>query len=500
MSLKNLSATFLVLIAFGTSTFAAKKEKTGLTKKHQFEFTISDSEDSLVFLANYYGKKQYYYDTAFAVEKGVFKFETDSIPGGIYLIVMPDKSQYFEIVVNGNETRVVLSTTRANMVADMVVSESVENKLFYEFQQEMNKKGEEAGPIQKRIKVLKADTVNLKPDEIKAEQEKLEAINKEVNEYKKQFIVTHKGTFTSKIFLTSQEPEVPENPELPEGTNVDLWKFQEYKRQYLQYVDFTDDRLLRSPVFAKKLEYYMTKLVVQRPDSINKAVDELVERSRPSKEMFKYVVHWNTNFYERSKIMGMDGVFVHMSDNYYTKEQAHWVDSAGLAKINERAATLRPLLLGKVASNIILPDTSGKWFDLHKLPAEYTILYFWSPTCGHCKKSTPKLEKFYQDYKPKGIEVFGVCTELETPGMKTFVKAHKLTFINVSDTPEINKNAYDYLDKTTVNSLNFRTIYDIYSTPQVYVLDKDKKIIAKKLGVEQLSDFIDNYSKDKAAN
>jgi len=500
MSLKNLSVTFLVLVAFGANTVAAKKEKASPAKKHQFEFTISDSEDSLVFLANYYGKKQYYYDTAFAVEKGKFKFETDSIPGGIYLIVMPDKSQYFEIVVSGNEPRVTLSTTRANMVADMKVSESEENKLFYEFQQEMNTKGEQAAPIQKRIEILKADTLNPKPDEIKAEQTKLETINKEVNEYKKQFIEAHEGTFTSKIFLTSQEPNVPDTPELPEGANVDLWKFQEYKRQYLENVDFTDERLLRSPVFAKKLEYYMTKLVVQMPDSINKAVDALVERARPSKEMFKYVVHWNTNFYERSKIMGMDGVFVHMSDNYYTKEQAHWVDSAGLAKINERASTLRPLLLGKVASNIILPDTTGKWHDLLKLPAEYTVLYFWSPTCGHCKKSTPKLEKFYQDYKSKGIEVFGVCTELDVAGMKTFVKTNKLTFINVSDTPEINKNAYDYLDKTTINSLNFRTIYDIYSTPQVYVLDKDKKIIAKKLGVEQLADFIDNHSKEKSTN
>ena len=57
------------------------------------------------------------------------------------------------------------------------------------------------------------------------------------------------------------------------------------------------------------------------------------------------------------------------------------------------------------------------------------------------------------------------------------------------------KNAYEYLakNKTTLNSLNFRTIWDIFSTPQVYVLDKDNKIIAKKLGIEQLPDFIRDY-------
>ncbi len=496
MKLRHLSLTVLFLCLFSTIT-SAKKEKATAEKKYQFDFTISDSKDSLVFLANYYGSKQYYYDTAFAVADGKFHFETDSMGGGIYMVVMPDKSQYFEMVVDGKETKVTLETTRKDMVGDMKVIDSEENKLFYEFQQEMNRKGKEAGPIQATVKTLKADSVNDRTKEIEAEQEKLQAINKQVNAYKKKFIAEHEGTFTSKLFKTSNEPEIPENPELPEGTNVDLWKFNEYKRQYLENVDFTDARLLRSPVFAKKLEYYMTKLVVQIPDSITAAADELIERARPNREMFKYVVHWNTNHYERSKIMGMDAVFVHMADNYYCNGLAHWVDSAGQAKICERADVLRPLLLGTIASNIILPDSSGKkWYDLHKIPAEYTILYFWSPTCGHCKKVTPKLEKFYQEYKDKGVEVYGVCTELETDGMKTFVKTNNLSFINVSDTPEINKNAYDYLDRTTVNSLNFRTIYDIFSTPQVYVLDKDKKIVAKKLGVEQLGDFIDNYSKE----
>lgn len=500
MSYKSFATLLFSALLLGFHSGYAKKGKNEPIKKHQFEFLIPDSEDSLVFLANYYGTKQYYYDTAFAVAPGKFQYATDSIKGGIYMVVMPDKSQYFEIVVDGKEPKIALSTTRANMVTDMKVLASRENQLFYEFQQEMNKKGEQAAPIQKKINALKADSINDRSKEIKEQQEKLQAINDEVNTYKTEFIETHKGTFTSKLFLTSQEPEIPSDPDLPEGTDVDLWKFREYKRQYLMNVDFTDERLLRSPVFAKKLEYYMTKLVVQNPDSITVAIDELVERARPNKEMFKYVVHWNTNHYERSKIMGMDAVFVHMADNYYTEDQAHWVDSAGLAKINERAKTLSPLLLGKVASNIILPDTTGKWHNLHKIPAEYTVLYFWSPTCGHCKKATPKLEKFYQENKSKGVEVFGVCTELEIAGMKNFIKTHKLTFTNVSDTPEINKNAYDYLDKTTINSLNFRTIYDIYSTPQVYVLDKDKKIIAKKLGVEQLAGFIDDYSKSKKSN
>lgn len=490
----------LTVLAFSGSAFAGKKDAKQ-TKKFYFEFNLKEAEkDSLIIIANYFGLKQYYYDTAFAVSPGKFVFETDSIPGGIYMGVTTDKSNFFEFMVDGKENRIVMNTNKFDMVGSMKVGESNENKLFYDFQRKMDEFSTKANPLNAKLKELQKDSTGSKEDSVKLIKEELSQLNKTVLDYKKRFIAENEGTFVSKVFKTSQEPEVPENPDLPDSVDVNTWKYNYFKAHYLDHVDLSDDRLLRTPTLGKKIEYYMTKLVPQIPDSINAAADMLAERARPGKENYKYVVHWITNNYERSKIMGMDAVFVHMADNYYcTEEGAYWVDSAATAKICERAETLSPLLIGKVAENIILPDTSGKWYNMHALQAEVTVLVFWSPTCGHCKKSIPKLEPFYKQNKSKGVEVFAVSTELEIENLKKFIKSNKLSFINVSDTPEINKNAYDYISKglTTLNSLNFRTIYDIYSTPQIYILEKDKKILAKKLGVEQLQDFLDNYWKQK---
>ncbi|MCB0482139.1 MAG: DUF5106 domain-containing protein [Flavobacteriales bacterium] len=481
-------------------SFAVKKE-TKTKSKFYFEFNVADAEeDSMIILANYYGLKQYYYDTAFMVTKGKYIFETDSMPGGIYMGVTPDKAHFFEIMFDGKEPRIVLSTSKLDMLGSMKIQESAENKLFYEFQLKMEEYGKKAQPFNDKLKELKEDSVGNNEAEIKAVQEDLSRINDEVIAYKREFIEAHKGTFVAKVFATSQEPDVPENPVLPDSVDINTWKYYFFRDHYFDQVDFTDERLLRSPTLAKKIEYYITKLVPQIPDSINEAADMMAKKAKPNKEVFKYVVHWITNNYERSKIMGMDAVFVHMADEYYcTEEGAYWVDSAATAKICERASSLRPLLIGATAENIILPDTNMKWHNMHKLEAEVTILVFWSPTCGHCKKTVPLLEPFYQENKNRGVEIFSVSTELETENLKTFIKSNKLSFINVSDTPEINKNAYEYISKglTTLNSLNFRTIYDIFSTPQVYILDKDKKIIAKKLGIEQLQDFLDNYFKEK---
>lgn len=61
-----------------------------------------------------------------------------------------------------------------------------------------------------------------------------------------------------------------------------------------------------------------------------------------------------------------------------------------------------------------------------------------------------------------------------------YIKEKELNWINVAD-----------LDLKS----NFRAYYDIYSTPVIYVLDRNKKIIAKRIDVENLGDFLTNYSK-----
>jgi thiol-disulfide isomerase/thioredoxin len=54
--------------------------------------------------------------------------------------------------------------------------------------------------------------------------------------------------------------------------------------------------------------------------------------------------------------------------------------------------------MGAQPPNLILRDTTDvKWKDFYSLKSEYTILYFWDPECGHCKKITPKLETLYKE-------------------------------------------------------------------------------------------------------
>ncbi|MCI5059391.1 MAG: redoxin domain-containing protein, partial [Flavobacteriales bacterium] len=239
---------------------------------------------------------------------------------------------------------------------------------------------------------------------------------------------------------------------------------------------------------------------------VDEGLDKAFETINSSKEVFKYFVHWITNTYEKSKVMCMDGVFVHMAFNYYLTGEAYWIDSAQTEKIRDRATKLSRTLCNQGTPNVMLLDTTEladdpkHWKNLYRdVKTDYTVLVFWDPGCGHCKKEMPKLVTAYEKWKEKkySVEVFSVCTEFETADWKKYIKKNKHPWINVSDNPEVNKNAYKYIQMgvTDLESLNFRDTYDIYSTPRVFLLDKDKKVLAKRLSIDQLDEILTNVIK-----
>jgi len=122
----------------------------------------------------------------------------------------------------------------------------------------------------------------------------------------------------------------------------------------------------------------------------------------------------------------------------------------------------------------------GIFVSLYDIEKEFTILYFWEPDCGHCKEATPKLKTYYEKAKNDNIEIFAVCTTADKDKWSKYIDENKLTWINGWD-PKRDSH-FDYY-------------FNVQSTPMVYILDKNKKIIAKKLAVENIDSFIGNYRK-----
>jgi thiol-disulfide isomerase/thioredoxin len=194
--------------------------------------------------------------------------------------------------------------------------------------------------------------------------------------------------------------------------------------------------------------------------------------------MFQYVAVWLLNRYAKSEIMGHDAVVVHLADSVYLAGKAQWVSAEYLSDLEKRVERLRPNLIGKKAAEMVMNSFAGHYVSLYDVKADFTIVYFWEPDCGHCKEATPVLKTYYDENRGKGIEVFAVCTQQDREKWEKYIADHGLSWINGWDPQRLSR--FDYF-------------YNVESTPLVYILDRNKRIIAKRLAVPDIGPFIDNY-------
>jgi len=440
-------------------------------------------EGKKIELCYYYGEKQYIKDSAKINSKGeaIFKGK-EKLPQGIYLIVPPNKT-YFDLLVEETQ-HFTLETDTSDYINKMKVKGSPENELFFNYQKFMIKKQKEAEPLRDKYKTVSKDN----KDSIKLLQDQLGKIGDEVKAYQKDLMTKNPKSFVTKFLKAMEEPVIPANPPLlPDGKKDSTFAYRYFKAHYFDNFDMSDDRMLRTPIFHNFIKRYIDQLTVPLPDSLNVSCDQLIERTKPNKEMFKYMVWYLTYTYETSKYMGMDAVFVHLVEKYYTNGQAYWLDSAQQVKIMNAAMLAKPLLIGKQAPSLNLKDSTGKYISLYDLKSKYTVVVFWDHGCGHCKKTIPILGNLYDSIlQKKGVEVYAVETEDKPDEWKKFIKEHNLHWINVHETD----GSYLAFAKRS---------YNVTSTPLIYVLDENKVIKAKKVDAEQISNIVDMIGKENEA-
>ena len=116
------------------------------------------------------------------------------------------------------------------------------------------------------------------------------------------------------------------------------------------------------------------------------------------------------------------------------------------------------------------------YHDFYKMDEDYVILWFWDSDCGHCKTQTPKLYDFYKKLKKekRSVEVYAINIEQESKPYLKYLRENKYDWINVQDTGHFS---------------NFRAYYDIFSTPVAYILDKERRIIGKRIDPEGMEAF-----------
>jgi peroxiredoxin len=444
-----------------------------LPKGYHIKIQITGIKDTVCYLANYYGDKTYLVDTSRVDAKSRFEFTGDSLlPGGVYIIAGQSNNKYLEFIVDQSQN-FSITTNVSELSSNVHFEKSEENVLFYDFMKNNMKIRKEIDVEQKSQKHLKDN-----PDSLEISKQRISQLTFELDSLQNKIITEYNGSFVAVMLKAMQEPEIKEVPILSNGREDSVYRFQYYKAHYWDNYDLTDDRLLRTPLFHKRMERYFKDVVFQHPDSIIVAAEEFINKTRGNKEVFKYSVWYLTYKFETSKIMGFDEIFVYMVDTYYAKGEAFWADSSTVKTMKKHADALRPILIGKKAPELILIDTAGNFVSLQHTIAKYLVVLFYESDCGHCKKEVSELKE-WMTTQQLGVQIFAVCTDTSLVHWKKFINTQKLNWINVNATRSVTRDYHD--------------LYDISMTPSLFLLDEKKTIIAKRLKSDQLIPFLEHY-------
>jgi len=443
--------------------------------------------DSFVYLLHYYGvpgPKVWRSDSARFNKKGIAEFRnTDpEFVGGIYLFMLSQKKTSFEFLLNAGDDMTIIAQ-ESKLPEGIEFLNSPENVRFHEYQSVISAFGKKQEGFKKELEKARSagDTADVRA--------RATVSLKELTAWKRAYEAKYPGTLLANIFNAMELPEVPSGEHLLDDgkTRDSAFVFRYYKSHYWDKFDFRDDRLIYTPIYDGRLEEYISKFVVPAPDSLEKESDMLLQKAKGTKDMFHYTLWWLTYYLENSKIMGLDEAFVYLVENYYMKGDATWLSSEELNKYIERATKIAPNILNNLAPEIKLPNViTKKEESMQSLKAKYTLIIFYSPTCGHCQHELPIIDSLYEAVlKDKGLKVYTVATEGDEKAISDFLVKLKVDnkWTNTWDPSHIS---------------NYHNQYDVYSTPTIYLLDEKKKIKGKRLDHSNIQGLIEMIERNNA--
>ena len=390
-----------------------------------------------LYVKGNYGDKSYIFDSIKPSSKFVYSLQSKkrTIPNGIYEIIDKKGNSYLEFIVS--QSRHFSIKTEQDKWSRYTVEGSDENKFFA------------------LIKEL----------------EQSEMLNKETI---LQYIELSPESLLSK-YLKAQYlfVELPNDylDDIEEILDIDA-AYSYVKEHFFDHIDFQDARLLRTPI-NPKLDIFFTEILLnQHPDTINREIDHFIAKTKNSDEAKRYYLQYIYGLFDTG-LPEHAGVIVHLYDNYCADGTCDWLDEHFNRRIKRDVLRKRNLLPGQIVPSLEAYTHTQEKISSENLKTQHIVLWFWDPDCEDCIEQTPKLYEFYQDFHEMyDFEVMAISITEDYERWRNLLSQFP-DWINISFAA--GEPNYDFVD-----------YFDLLTTPGIFVIDKDHKIIARQFPLEEI--------------
>jgi hypothetical protein len=408
------------------------------SQEYTLDMTIQHFPRKECYLATFYGDKNAIIDTVEADTNGriIFKLKPE-YHTGMYRVFL-EQNLFFDIIYN-NEN-ITLSSDYTQLYESLEIIESEENKIYYEFLRAANDyrlKFDLLAPLNDYYP--RADTF------FEDARLKYILIQADIQQFINDVIEKHPELWAAKI-IRQKRP-------LYFDPSLDEYERREYAREhYFDNVDFSDIELIRSNVYTTIAINYMS--IYSDPnltqdkleDEFIKAVDKIMYQAMDNSFIYEFIVEYLVGGFERYHF---EKVLDYIAENY-TPEQCE--NEERKSDLQTRLEKYAEFTIGKKAPDFNIPDESGQQITLSKNDI--------------CQSSINE----------KKMQVLTVS--LDT------VKEEWLTVLKNGNYPWLNTSELKGWDSQVAID------YNIYATPTMFLLDKNKKIVAKPITFNELKEAL----------
>lgn len=429
---------------------------------------------NLVELSNQYialegfdGLKIHKIDSVKVSEKGNFNLKYTISDYGLGYLKTTDKIVQL-VILNGDNIKFEGKSLYKN--EDFVIIKSKENQLLKRYIQESPIRENALSAWTYLENVYKTDTVfskqlalvqNIVSEKQRINNEEISFLSKlPKNSFIEWFLPIHK--------LVKSAAKVAQY--LPEEIPATITAFRN--------IDYNDNRLYKSGLYKEAIENHFWLL-----ENSGKPLDKVFEEMEVSIDsMLVYLVKDEIKYNEVTKFLFdlLEKHSLFKASEYLALKVLNDNKCTIDNKLAHQLETYRVMKNGNIAPDIVFEqnffaDQSKSIKSLSSLKNKYTVIVFGASWCPRCTEELPEISKLYDKWKSNDVEVIFIGLEEDKKSFLDFTQS--FPFPSYSDfTKWKSKIANDY---------------HVYTTPSIFLLDSERKIIIRPNSVKHMDAWVD---------
>jgi thiol-disulfide isomerase/thioredoxin len=412
-----------------------------------------------IVLTRIYGDDLYAIDSLIASGEN-FSFNlSQNSPVGFYRIIlgktkraefMGGAPQSIDLILN--QENIAVNSDFNYPTDSLEIIQSEENKIYYSFLKKYNQ-------LDYRIQQVYPVIMNYPKSTnfFNSAVDEFDNLQKEQGKLIEEYSLEYPGTYASRIITIYRTPFL-------EGKWTEMERVLYMREHFFDGLDFDDKLLLNSNLYTKKIIDYLSLyrnpnlMQSEQEDLFIEAVDKILSSTNKDREVYGFILNYLVKGFEKFKF---EKVLTHIADNWLGEN----CETENRTLLLKRVDSYRKMALGNIAPDIVLEDIDDKLTALSESGHDFTLVLFWASWCPHCKSMIPELKDWYEKERDLDMEIIAVSIDTSKTEWQKVIGDNILPWINCNDLSGWNgKAAIDY---------------NIYATPTMFILDKNRKILAK---------------------